>query len=163
MEVPEVYINNQYGDSIDIDITRASVNKHAEAINSPVETGTKVFDNKVIQPIHIEMIVIADAGNYAIKNIIDTMFKNRTYQFYTLGTKEGVYENMMMVDASHTEEDDKFNKIVYSLQFVEIIIAKSSSASSSISKNTSSSSDSSTIATGRKIGSSYKPNALLHL
>lgn len=162
MEVPEVYIDNQFGNAIDIDIVHIEVGKHAEAINSPVETGTKVFDNKVIQPITVDMEVVAEAGNYAIHNIIDTMLKNRTYQFYTIGTKEGVYSNMMMVDASHTEEDSKFDKIVYKLQFVEILIASSSTQSFSVNK-TASASDATTIPTGRKIGSSYKPNAILHL
>ena len=156
MDVPEVYINNQYGDAINIDITHIEVNKHADAIDSPVESGTKVFDNKVIQPINISLEVVADAGNYAIHNIINTMLKNRTYQFYTIGTKEGVYENMMMIDASHTESDDKFDKIVYQLQFKEILIARSSSQSFTIGK-LAKASDASTVSTGRKIGSTYSP------
>ena len=62
----------------------------------------------------------------------------------------------MMIDASHTESDDKFDKIVYQLQFKEILIARSSSQSFTIGK-LAKASDASTVSTGRKIGSTYSP------
>ena len=103
----------------------ASPRSHARMIGHPVEDGTKVFDNKVIEPDRVSLhgVVYASDDDTQIK--IDSMLRNRDFKFYSLVVSDGnmVYEPMSLVSVNHRESAEAPDAFDYTLDFQEVLLA----------------------------------------
>jgi hypothetical protein len=137
-------------------ITNVTVNRKANAIRSPVETGYQVFDNKVIMPIEVTMSALVKASDWAgVWSILQGIYDERSYNFYTVYTRGEILRNLMLTEITREETTDKFDAVDLTLHFVQVMIASESSRmlaseNSNEISNPSDKKDSSTKHTGQK-------------
>lgn len=136
----EVFVvDNVNDEEIPVEFTYAHVNVPARMISSPVEMGYNVFDNKVLDPIEITLKCLVSLGSEDIKNAMQTLYSlyaERTYNFCTVATKEGVYNNMSLCDMPHEETTDKHDVIEVTLKFKQVIQAGKQSRSTTSAQYT---------------------------
>ena len=115
-------VKQEWGDVFNI--TNIDVDRTADAIMSPIELGTKVFDNKVIQPLHVTLNAIVKCRYWeAVWDKLLTMFNNRTYNFYDVYTKGELIDNLMLTKVSRVETVDKYDAVEVRLEFIQIVYA----------------------------------------
>lgn len=126
-------------------ITDVSVTRSANAIKSPIETGTQIFDNKVIMPLEVTMRAIVKASNWQkVWEILLRIYNDRTYTFYSVYTRGEIIDNLMLVGIDREETSDKFDAVDLTLKFTQIIYATEQA------KQVDDQKDSSTKNTGQK-------------
>ena len=99
---------------------RADVRETSRVMTHPVETGVMIADNHIINPIEINL-------SLSIKSEYYNSMYNQIKQAFTLGTvfsvqtRTGVYNNMIIADMPHTEEPDKYDAILMGLHFTQVL------------------------------------------
>lgn len=105
-------------------ITDVSVTRNANAIKSPIETGTQIFDNKVIMPLEVTMRAIVKAKNWQdVWEILLRIYNDRTYTFYSVYTRGEIIDKLMLVGIDREETTDKFDAVDLTLRFTQVIYA----------------------------------------
>lgn len=107
---------------------RAEVKESSQVMRHPVETGTMIADNHIINQVEINLLLM-----------IKSQFYNSTYnelkQNFIAGssllvqTRTGVYANMIIGDMPHTEDADIYDAVVMHLHLVEVLYVVPSSVS----------------------------------
>lgn len=106
-------------------IDSITVERKADAIMSPIETGSFVFDNKVIRPLHVTVEASVPEEHWdSVWTKILKMYENRTYNFYEVYSKGEVIGDLMLVTLPRKETSDKYDRIDMTLQFVQVVYAK---------------------------------------
>ena len=110
-----------------------NVNKRARMIRHPVESGGYVFDNKVIEPIKVtvscESYALPGRREFeALRTKLNEMWRNRTFNFYSVTTTEDSYDNMSLVGCSHRANAEKPDALDFNLEFEEVLLGSSTPA-----------------------------------
>lgn len=115
-------IYSHTGEAINImDIT---VERSAKAIMSPIETGSMVFDNKVIMPLHVTVRMTVDEKWWSkVWDKLVAMYNNRTYKFYSVYTRGELIEDLMLVKLPRRETSEMFDTVEFNLEFIQVIYA----------------------------------------
>ncbi len=130
-------------------ITNITVARKANAIRSPIETGYQVFDNKVIMPIEVTMSAMVKAANWQeIWDILQGIYDERSYNFYTVYTRGEIVKNLMLTEVTREETTDKFDAVDLTLHFVQVVYATEKGVG--IPGNTFDKKDENTKQTGQK-------------
>lgn len=107
-------------------IENVNVQRRAEVIGAPIELGEKRFDNKVLQPIEVEITGYVQKEDYdqMIKEMV-AMWKNRSYEFYWVFTRSGEeLHDLCLQTLPFKESPEKFDLLYCTLNFKQIIITK---------------------------------------
>ncbi len=113
---------------IDLQYMRAEVRESSQVMRHPVETGTMIADNHIINQTEINISVM-------IKSQFYTSTYNQLKQAFVAGTslivqtRTGVYANMIIADMPHSENPDIFDGVVMHLHLIEVLYVVPSSVS----------------------------------
>lgn len=112
-------------DEFSLHVNSCNVSSRARMSKHPIETGQTIFDNKVLDPrtITIQADVYATDGD--TKRKLREMWRNRTYQFYSIMTREAFYKNFSCTECSHVENTEKIDMLTYTIRFEEVMKAQS--------------------------------------
>ena len=106
----------------DISVNNITVDRKSDAIMSPVEEGSYIFDNKVIRPLTVTVDITVKEDRWeSVYSRLLKMYENRRYEFYEVVTKGEVIGNLMMTGLPRKEVSDKFDAIDAELHFVQVV------------------------------------------
>lgn len=129
-----VYTDNDWGSPLEgFYVTDISVSDSSRVIESPVELGTTMFDNKVLDPIKIRVegyIKHEDFDSVITK--IEDMAWDRSWNFYSVVTKSRAYKNLILKTRIDSQKRDMFDVISYTLEFVEVLFSEVQESVSSL-------------------------------
>lgn len=132
----------------------------SKLIGAPVESGSMVFDNKVIMPRKVDVNGIVsfvsrtngDRDPQAIFDAVEKMFSERSYNTFTIVSKSKVISNMICETCEITDTTDKYDAVEIALTFKELLVADASWRSKRID-SASSGDDNDTTSSGTKTAS----------
>lgn len=102
-----------------------NVDRKADAIRAPVEEGYYVFDNKVIQPVSVDMTLIVKCSIWnEVHEKLVRMFEMREYTFYEITTRGDVFGNMALIGMSRAETNEMYDAMEVKLNFLQILTAR---------------------------------------
>lgn len=111
---------------------KAVVKEEAEAMRHPLETGAKVIDHIVIQPITLELSLILSGDEY-----------RQTYQtarelfhrgeLLTVQTRTGSYPSMCITALPHEEGPDMYDATALALTLTEVQIVEAQFSDAKVS------------------------------
>ncbi len=100
---------------------RADVRETSIIMKHPIENGTMVADNHIINPIQITLPLFIQSIFYSsIYAQIRQAFITATK--FTIQTRTGVYRNMYISEMPHSEESDVASAIILGVKFEEAIV-----------------------------------------
>lgn len=109
---------------------------NSKLMRHPIETGTKITDHQIFEPVEIELDLILNGGgilslinggqffsNYqSLYNQINTYYKNGS--LLTIQTKVGTYPNMVIEKMPHEETPEMFDAVLVKVKFSEALIVQ---------------------------------------
>lgn len=108
-----------------------SPNSSARMISHPVEDGSKIFDNKVIEP---DRISVTGEVNYSDKETFSKlreMFKQKAFKFYDLRTFADYdgdeFRKLSLMRLSPRQSSDNPYAAEVRIEFQKVLLARSSS------------------------------------
>lgn len=110
-------------DTFHLVVQSCDVSCRAQLIKHPVETGSSVFDDKVLEPRVITIRAYVSAKDKATRDKLDEYWRNRGFRFYTITTRAGTFENFCCEECSHSEGNSKLDALDYTIRFCEILKA----------------------------------------
>jgi len=135
-----VHSNNNFSAPLKhFNIMRARVEPVADLIAAPVETGTQSFDNQVLRPdklVVIGYINCADPDAQEDIEKINSMYKDRSFNLYSVETKEGKYDNLKLQACPHDNDNKTPDFLVYELTFLQILLVQAQGTTPSNAENT---------------------------
>lgn len=130
-EIKVIKITGKGVGDIELYIASCQVSSRARMIKHPVESGGQIFDNKVIDPRMITIQASVYADDTLTKESLRKMWRNRTYQFYEVSTREATYKNLSCTDCSHTENTEKLDMLEYTIRFEEVLMPQTRTSTAS--------------------------------
>lgn len=126
-DVVAVYDTDFYQLFADARAIKASVKPSAKLMKHPVESGNSIVDNRIVEPLTIELHFILLAETYidTYNQILQTF--NGSSLLY-VQTKTGIYGNMAMQACPHEEDPSKFDTIAITIPFEEVKIVVSTTS-----------------------------------
>lgn len=104
-------------------IMGCTVTEDSELMEHPVESGFKVTDNKVFNPVEIDIRL--SLPNYVFVQVLKEL--RQLYEQSTrlrIKTKGKYYTNMVLQGIPHEEKPENFDRIVFDLHFKEVIFVE---------------------------------------
>lgn len=104
-------------------IMGCNVTEDSELMEHPVESGFKVVDNKVFNPVEIDIRL--SLPNYVFVQVLKEL--RQLYEQSTrlrIKTKGKYYTNMVLQGIPHEEKPENFDRIVFDLHFKEVIFVE---------------------------------------
>jgi hypothetical protein len=106
----------------------AEVRETSMVMQHPVETGSMIADNHIINPVEIHMPVMVDSKYY------DSVYSQMKQAFvaatsFSVQTRTGTYQNMIIANMPHREDPDLYDKITMGLHFKEVLYVVPTSVS----------------------------------
>jgi hypothetical protein len=100
---------------------KANINESARIAEHPVESGGTISDNRVIQPVEIELILYVTDYENTYKRIKAAFLAN---ELLTVQTRTGIYQNMAIEAMPHEESPVKIGVLDMMLRLKEIKLVK---------------------------------------
>ncbi len=128
VDVVGIYDVNLQPLFLDMQYMQAEIRESSQVMRHPVETGTMVADNHIINQVEINIAVMIKAEFY-------TSTYNQLKQAFVAGTslivqtRTGVQANMIIADMPHTENPDIYDGVVMHLHLIEVLYVVPSSVS----------------------------------
>ena len=119
----------------------------AKMIGHPVESGYTTFDNKVLEPIRIDVHCYIKWAERQVIDTINEMWRNRTYQFYSVVARDGLYKRLALVSCPNTQTPRHFDTFDFTLHCQEVMFG------SPVSGKPQNAANKSTVRSGRAGGS----------
>lgn len=104
-------------------IMSCTVTEDSELMEHPVESGFKVTDNKLFNPVEIDIRL--SLPNYDFVQVLKEL--RQIYEQSTplrIKTKGKYYTNMVLQGIPHEEKPENFDRIVFDLHFKEVIVVE---------------------------------------
>lgn len=99
---------------------RAEVRETSMVMKHPVETGTIIADNHIINPVEINLLLIIKSEFYSsVYGQIKQAFV--AGDLLSIQTRTGVYNNMIIANMPHLENPDAYDAVTMSLNLVEVL------------------------------------------
>ncbi len=98
---------------------KGSVAEPSKLMEHPLETGAVVSDHRIILPVEttIAMMLSPDEYRQTYQRIRQAYYAGAQY---TVQTKTGGYQNMVIADMPHEESADVFDTVAITLKFREV-------------------------------------------
>jgi hypothetical protein len=104
-------------------ILSAMVNEQSEMPEHPIESGAKITDHKIIQPVEIDVRLVMPTYMYAsVVRELNDLYTNSTQ--LRIKTKMQWYDNMVLQDKPHEEAPETVDRVVYTLHFKQVFIVE---------------------------------------
>lgn len=99
---------------------KAEVKETSTVMTHPIETGVIIADNKIINPVEINILLFVGEQNYS------SMYGQLKQAFiagtlYSVQTRTGVYPNMIIADMPHTEDAEIYNGVLIALHMKQVL------------------------------------------
>lgn len=108
---------------------KAEIKETSTVMSHPVETGVVLSDNHIINPVEINILLFVGAQNYAsMYGQIKQAFVSAT--LFSVQTRTGGYQNMIIADMPHTEEVEIYNGVVIAVHMKQVLYVQPISVSS---------------------------------
>ena len=117
------YKKELYFEIFQLVVQSCDVSCRAQLIKHPLESGSPVIDNKVLEPRIITIRAFVGARDEETIRKLDKMWRNRRFSFYSITTRSDTYDNFCCEECSHTEGADKLDALEYTIRFSEILKA----------------------------------------
>ena len=104
-------------------IMSCTVTEDSELMEHPVESGFKVTDNKLFNPVEIDIRL--SLPNYDFVQVLKEL--RQIYEQSTplrIKTKGKYYTNMVLQGIPHEEKPENFDRIFFDLHFKEVIVVE---------------------------------------
>ena len=104
-------------------IISCDVAEDSELMEHPVESGFKVTDNKIFNPVEIDIRLALPSYMYqSVYNELRDLYQNSTP--LRIKTRGKYYKNMILQGIPHQEHAENFDKLVFDLHFKEVIFVE---------------------------------------
>lgn len=108
-------------------IMSCSISETAQLAEHPLESGAKITDHKVFQPIQVTVTIAFTEENYASEySELKSLYQNNTY--ISMKTKTNVYERLQIVGIPHDETPERINRMLFTIQLKEALLASAENA-----------------------------------
>lgn len=112
---------------------KASIKMSAKIADHPVETGSIISDNRVIQPIRIELPLVFQPNqqipvptfNYYLQTYNEMLSVYNGLKTVIVQTKTGLYKDFLIEEMPHEESPDHYDTITMILKLRQILFVKS--------------------------------------
>jgi hypothetical protein len=113
---------------VDARPVKADVRETSTVMTHPIETGVIIADNKIINPIEINMLMFISQSNY---NSMYTQIKQSFIagDLFSVQTRTGVYRDMIIADMPHTEDTEVYNGVLVVIHFKQVLFVVPASVS----------------------------------
>lgn len=105
-------------------VLNVKTNMPTRLAKHPVETGEVIMDNKVVDPIEIEvsiLLVVSDDNFPSQRAFLNAARNSRSADTYTVCTKYDSYFDMIIESIDDDESNDKFDATVMNVKFVQLL------------------------------------------
>lgn len=93
---------------------RVTISKH------PVETGEVVMDNKVYQPVEVEVNCLVDCEFFdSVMRTLEKLLNDKSGNTFMIRTKTDDIEGLLLYDIIETQTTDKYDVVEITLKFIE--------------------------------------------
>lgn len=100
---------------------RATISEPSQFMTHPLESGAKISDHRIIQPVEISISFIMEPENYRLTyHLIKQAFINALR--FSVQTRTTTYTGMYISDIPHEEDPALFDTITMIIQFREVQI-----------------------------------------
>jgi hypothetical protein len=108
---------------------KADIRETSQVMKHPVEMGTVIADNHIINPIEINIPFFISSSNY---NAMYGQIKRAYYAatVFSIQARTGFYPNMIIADMPHEETTEMADAIILNVHFVEVLFVVPTSVSS---------------------------------
>lgn len=116
--------NGNDTNSDSLPVMHIKIHSPTKVATHPVETGSVIMDNKVIEPIEIEatcMLYISAYNNW-MDNLCNALY-NKSDQTYVIQTKTDLFEDLILEDMIEEQSKDKFDIVTLILRFRQMLKA----------------------------------------
>lgn len=98
----------------------ATIRETSRPLEHPIETGVVIADQKIIDPIEVELSIIAERENFRnVYNELKSLYKSS--DLLILQTKTTSYKRLYITEMPHDERSDMFDAISISVRLRESI------------------------------------------
>lgn len=123
-----VYSDNDFSKEIvGFNIMSIKVRSPSRVTQAPIESGETSTDYKVRMPTQISVTGFVNchdvSGESALRDL-DGMLATREYKFFSVATKGGLYNNLVLQDCPHDEDPDHVEVVQFHLEFIEARIVQ---------------------------------------
>lgn len=104
-------------------VMSCNVTEDSNLMEHPVESGFKVTENKVFNPVEIDIRMTMPSNTFVsvYKELLDVYERS---PYLRIKTKWRYYNNMVLQGMPHVENPENFDRIVFDLHFKETIIVE---------------------------------------
>lgn len=107
----------------DCSILSCSINQRSRLMEHPVESGAKIVDHKVLDPVQVRLQVALPETYFENEyQKILTLYKKST--LISLQTKAQIYDNLVVQSLPHDERVDTMNRLIFNLELREVQIVE---------------------------------------
>jgi hypothetical protein len=113
---------------IDVQYLQGEVKESSQVMRHPVETGTMIADNHIINQVEINLslMIMSSFYNSMYSQLKQAFVEGRSL---TVQTRTSVYHNMIIADMPHQENADIFDGVVMHLHLMEVLYVVPTSVS----------------------------------
>lgn len=99
---------------------RVTIHNHVTISRHPVETGEVVMDNKVYQPVEVEVNCLVDCEYFdGVMRTLEKLLKDKSGNTFMIRTKTDDIEGLLLYDIVETQTTDKYDVVEITLKFIE--------------------------------------------
>jgi len=119
-KIVAIYVDNSEV-LVDCDIVECVVNDKAQLMEHPTESGTKISDHKVFQPMELTLTIALPYLN-SEKSYDELYSLFRGNAVITVQTKAQVYKNLQIISIPHEERAGAIDRLFFKISLKEAII-----------------------------------------
>lgn len=109
----------------DTAVLQCSVTDDSQLMEHPVESGVKITDHQIFNPIEIDIRLAMPTYFYSkILEEMKTLYKNGTLLSIKTVDNPKMYSNMVLQAIPHEETPDNIDRLVFDLHFKEVLIVE---------------------------------------
>jgi hypothetical protein len=130
--------------SIQAAILDAKINESSKVPEHPLEDGSVIADNYVINP--VEITIRLACSSYTLVKIekeIDDLFRNK--DFVSIRTKGGIYNDMVLQNKPRELTSENVDRVVFDLHFKQILTMYKSQVTQMTKENIAKADDANTV------------------
>ena len=105
----------------DFYIYNISPHRRARMIGHPVEDGTTVFDNKVVEPDRVSIVGEVYTSDDETMTKINEMLDSKEFKFYTISSLALDYTNMSLIGRQERQSAEHPDASEITLEFQEVL------------------------------------------
>lgn len=99
---------------------RVTIHNHVTISRHPIETGEVVMDNKVYQPVEVEVNCLVDCEFFdSVMRTLEKLLQDKSGMTFMIRTKTDDIEGLLLYDIVETQTTEKYDVVDITLKFIE--------------------------------------------